>query len=439
MIVWTACGVLSLLGALAFAELSTVIPRSGAEYAYLVEAFTPLHRYIGQIPAFVCSWVYVFLLRPAEVAVIILTFAEYSIQPFSPLFGALCPESMTYVKKLLALLATCLITYINSTSVKLYVKLQNVFMLCKVAACILVVFGGIWWLSNGHVELLSNPFEGTTTSAGHIALAFYNGLWAYDGWSSSSVVTEEVKRPEVNILRSILIAVPLMTVLYVSMNLMYMSALTTIEMTSATAVAIVWAEKVLPSWMGFLIPLGVAISTFGCALSVQFGVSRLCYVASQEGHVPNFFNFVHIEKMTPAAAVGFQGLLSCVCILLGDITELIELASFLTWTFYGCAMVALIVLRRTKPDAPRPYKVPIVIPILVLCISLFLSITPIVHDPKWQYLFVLLFVLIGMVGYHFYIYERRKSHLLREYFHLFYCNSKICLLTTCSIDKYFDN
>ena len=411
LIVWATCGLLSLLGALAFAELSTVVPRSGAEYAYFVEAFSPLHSYAGQIPAFICSWVYVVLLRPAEVAVVMLTFAEYSVQPFSGFLQDLPPESMYRLKKLIAILALGLITYINLTSVKLYVKVQNVFTVCKVVACIVVIGGGIWWLCTGHTELLEKPFRGSTTSAGNVALAFYSGLWAYDGWTSAAIVTEEIQKPEKNILRSILIAVPLITVLYVSMNLMYMAALTIPEMAGASAVAVLWAERVLPRWLGFAIPLGVALSTFGCSLSIQFGVSRLCYVAGGEGHVPRVFSFVHMVKMTPAAAVAFQGLLAVICLLLGNIIALIEFASFLTWVFYGLAMVSLIIMRRTKPDAPRPYKVPIAIPWLVLCVSVFLAVTPIVHEPTLKYLFALLFILFGLVVYHTYVYKKVRSTL----------------------------
>lgn len=415
LIVWASCGLLSLLGALAFAELSTVVPRSGAEYAYFIEAFGPLHHYAGQIPAFICSWIYVMLLRPAEVAVIILTFAEYSVQPFSGYLDNLSAADTTTLKKLIAIMALGLITYINLNSVKLYVKVQNMFTVCKVLACMLVIGGGIWWLSTGHVELLKDPFRGTTTSVGNVALAFYSGLWAYDGWTSAAVVTEEIQRPEVNILRSILIAVPTITFLYVSMNLMYMAALTMPEMVNAPAVAVVWANRVLPSWMGFAIPLGVALSTFGCALSVQFGISRLCFVAGRQGHVPRVFSYVHIERMTPAPAVAFQGALSLICLLLGNITALIEFASFLTWVFYGLAMISLIIMRRTKPDAPRPYAVPIVIPWLVLAISIFLAVLPIIHEPSAKYLFALVFILFGIIVYHIFVYKKIRSSLSGEY------------------------
>jgi len=415
LIVWFSCGVLSLLGALAFAELSTVVPRSGAEYVYCLEAFGSLHPYAGQIPAFLCSWVYVMLLRPAEVAVIVLTFAEYSVQPFSGYLDTLSDYSITTLKKLIAIMALGLITYINLISVKIYVKVQNVFTVCKVVACMVVIAGGLWWLGSGHMELLNNPFHGTTTSAGNIALAFYSGLWAYDGWTSAAAVTEEIKKPEVNIFRSTLIAVPIITVLYVSMNLMYMATLTMSEMKNARAVAVLWADRVLPPWMGFAIPLGVALATFGCALSIQFSVSRLCFVAGREGHVPQVFSYVHIERMTPAAAVIFQCILSLTFMLVGDLITLIEFASFLMWVFYGLAMVTLIILRRTKPDAPRPYTVPIVIPWLVLGISIFLTLLPIVYEPSVKYLFVLAFILCGLIVYHIFVYKKISNALSGEY------------------------
>lgn len=186
------------VGALCFAELGTVIPKSGAEYAYLFETFSKQHKFWGPLPAFLCSWVYVVILRPAEIAVIVLTCAEYSIQPLAGVLGidALSADDQMRVTKLISLLMLFIITYINLSSVKLYVHINNIFSMCKVFACLVVIGGGIYQLGIGHTENLASGFQGTTTSPGHIALAFYNGLWAYDGWSSVTTVTEEIKQPE---------------------------------------------------------------------------------------------------------------------------------------------------------------------------------------------------------------------------------------------------
>lgn len=197
IIVWTVCGVISLLGALAYAELGTLVPRSGSEYAYFIDSFGPLHKFWGNLPAFVYSWIMIFIIRPAEVAVIILTFAEYMCQPILDVLCIQDYDETTKVVKAIALVALGIITYINISSVKLYVKVQNIFGSFKVIACLIVIFGGIYEVSIGNTKNLSKGFEGTTTSPKDIALAFYCGLWAYDGWSAVTIITEEIKRPEV--------------------------------------------------------------------------------------------------------------------------------------------------------------------------------------------------------------------------------------------------
>lgn len=106
LIVWAACGFISLLGALCFAELGTVIPRSGGEYVYLYETFSKLHKFWGPLPAFLCAWLYLLVLKPAACAVIILTCAEYAIQPFRSFIGLdhLDSDSQRNVIKLIGLL-----------------------------------------------------------------------------------------------------------------------------------------------------------------------------------------------------------------------------------------------------------------------------------------------------------------------------------------------
>ncbi|XP_029734960.1 b(0,+)-type amino acid transporter 1 [Aedes albopictus] len=415
LVVWAVCGIISLLGALCFAELGTVVPRSGAEYAYLIEAFKKTNKFWGPLPSFICAWVYVVVLRPAEIAVIILTFAEYSILPFSNILGlkSLPEEDLHNLIKLIALLGLGVITYINLSSVKLYVTINNIFGFCKVFACLIVIFGGIYQLAIGNTENLSRGFAGTNFSPGHIALAFYNGLWAYDGWSSVTTITEEIKRPEVNIPRSIIIAVPIITGLYVFMNMAYMTVLSPEEMIQSEAVGLDFGDRVLGSF-SFLIPLGVALSTFGCALSIQFGVTRLCYVASQEGQMLEPLSYIHVRRATPTPAVAMQGILAFAFILVGNIEELIELASFLIWFFYGSAFIALLTLRKTQPDTPRPYKVPLFVPIFALGVSIFLSIVPIIAEPSPKYFFAVAFILSGVAVYTPFVYYKIRPKWINK-------------------------
>lgn len=198
LVVWLVCGIISLLGALSFAELGTVVPRSGAEYTYLLECFSGLHPFWGPLPSFICAWVYIVILRPAEVAVIVLTFAEYSVQPIAHLIGLdqLSDDTQADITKLCALMALGVMTFINLSNVKLYVRINNIFSVCKVIVCLIIIVGGFYNLAMGNTKNLSSGFKGTTSNPGFIALAFYNGLWAYDGWSSVTTITEEIKAPE---------------------------------------------------------------------------------------------------------------------------------------------------------------------------------------------------------------------------------------------------
>jgi len=410
-LVGVVCGIISLLGALTFAELGTVVPRSGAEYAYLMDAYGPLHKFWGNLPAFIQAWVYVIVLRPAEVAVITLTFAEYLCKPILDAFGYCLPDPLD-LKKYVAILALGLITFINVSSVKLYVKIQNIFSSFKILACLIVILGGLYellWKKN--TEHLSKGFEGTNWDAGSIALAFYSGLWAYDGWNTVTTVTEEIMNPEKNIPRSIIISVPIVTFLYVFMNISYMTVLSIDEMTQATAVAVDFGEKVF-GYFSFIIPLGVALSTFGCALSIQFSVTRLCFVASQDGHMLENLSYIHVRKLTPVPSVVMQGLISLAFIIAGNIVELIEFASFLIWVFYGVAMGSLLVLRKTKKDVHRPYRVPTWIAYFIICVSIFLSVVPVVTDPSPKYLFAIGFILIGVFIYYWFIYKKRRPKIM---------------------------
>lgn len=195
------------------------------------------------------------------------------------------------------------------------------------------------------------------------------------------------------------------------MNMAYMTVLTPSEMMSAEAVAVTFGERVLGPF-AFLIPLGVALSTFGCAMSIQFGVTRMCFVAGQEGHMLEPLSYVHVKKATPGPAVALQGLLAFVFIVVGNIHALIDFASFLIWFFYGSAMVTLLVMRRTHAHLKRPYKVPIIIPIFILGVSLFLSITPIVTEPSFKYLSAVGFILIGVLVYIPFVYQKKRPAMM---------------------------
>lgn len=237
-VVWTGCGLLSLCGALAYAELGTMNTSSGAEYAYFMDAF-------GAWPAFLFSWVSTLVLKPSQMAIICLSFAQYAVEAFA----AEC-DPPGEVVKLVALLAIVLILLVNCWSVNLATGVQNAFTAGKLIAILVIVAGGTYKLIQGNTQHLHNAFDSfeektsdevknTAFNLGRLATAFYTGLWAYDGWNNLNYVTEEIKDPSKNLPRSIMIGIPLVTLCYALINVSYLAVMSPLEMIDSEAVAVV--------------------------------------------------------------------------------------------------------------------------------------------------------------------------------------------------------
>ncbi|XP_012266742.1 b(0,+)-type amino acid transporter 1 isoform X2 [Athalia rosae] len=386
-LVWTACGILSLCGALAYAELGTMNTSSGAEYAYFMDAF-------GAPPAFLFSWVSTLVLKPSQMAIICLSFAQYAVEAFV----AECnpPEE---VVKLVAILAIVVILLVNCYSVNLATSVQNAFTAGKLIAILVVIVGGSYKLIQGNTQHLSGAFDTVASlNVGRLATAFYTGLWAYDGWNNLNYVTEEIKDPSRNLPRSIMIGIPLVTLCYALINISYLAVMSPSEMVESEAVAVTFGNRIL-GVMAWLMPLSVAVSTFGSANGTLFAAGRLCFAASREGHLLDCLSYVHVRRFTPAPGLIFHSLVAGAMVLSGSIDSLIDFFSFTAWIFYAGAMVALLVMRKTRPDHPRPYKCPLPIPILVLGISAYLIVAPIIDKPQIEYLYAAGFIAAGMLFY----------------------------------------
>ncbi|XP_075227961.1 L-type amino acid transporter sobremesa isoform X2 [Lycorma delicatula] len=385
-IIWIACGVLSLFGALAYAELGTMNTSCGAEYAYFMDAFGPL-------PAFLFSWVSTLVLKPSQMAIICLSFAKYAVEAFV----TECEPPDTVVK-LVAVLAIMIIMFINCYSVSLATGVQNGFTAAKLISILIVICGGAYKLFQGNVQNFENMFTGNTASVGNIATAFYTGLWAYDGWNNLNYVTEEIKSPSKNLPRSIMIGIPLVTICYVLINISYLAVMSAAEMEESEAVAVTFGNRILGAF-AWLMPLSVTISTFGSANGTLFVAGRLCFAASREGHLLDILSYVHIRRLTPSPGLIFHSIIAVAMVLSGNMDSLIDFFSFTAWIFYGGAMLALIVMRYTRPNFPRPYKVPIIIPVVVLIISLYLIVAPIIDTPQIEYLYAAFFIVSGLILY----------------------------------------
>lgn len=368
ILVWILSGVLSMIGALCYTELGTMIPKSGGDYAYIKEAFGPL-------PAFLYLWVALFILVPTGNAITSITFAQYILQPF---WGT-CPAPFEAVR-LLAAATICILTAINCYNVKWVTRVQDIFTATKMLALAIIVVAGIYYACAGHVENFNRPIEGTNWDPGHIALAFYSGLFSYSGYNYLNFVTEELKDPYKNLPKAICISMPVVTVVYVITNIAYFVVLSKDDVLSSDAVAVTFGDKML-GMFSFLMPVFVACSTFGSLNGAIFASSRLFFVGAREGHLPRAICLISLKHFTPVPSLVLLGLITLALVMVEDVYALINYCSFVEALFIAVSILGLLYLRKVSPDVHRPIKVNLVLPVTFFVICAFLVTLPCYVSP----------------------------------------------------------
>ncbi|KAL4234943.1 b(0 +)-type amino acid transporter 1 [Mactra antiquata] len=399
LVIWGACGVLAMLGALSYAELGTSVPQSGGEHAYLMFTFGNGKYRIGTVLAFLYDWIGLFILRPTMFTVMTLSLGTYVVKPFFPT----CVEPPQLPVKLFTILAMFLLAALNSFSVKWATYLQNATTFTKLVAIGIITVGGIYNICIGKTDYISEGFQDTREDPSLIAIAFYNGLWAYDGWNNLNFITEELKEPEKNLPRSIMIGIPLTTIAYILCNIGYFAVMSKEEVLISHAVAVTWSDYML-GVVGWIMPIFVVLSCLGSANGCLFSTGRLCFAAARDEHFPSLLSYIQINRLTPMPSIIFTTVISIITLLPGDLSTLIDFYSFCIWVGYGATMTALIVLRFTEPDMKRPYKVPIIIPIFVLLMSIYLTVSPIIQTGRVTFFYAILFIFSGLLVYFPFVY-----------------------------------
>jgi len=366
--VWLMAGLISLLGTLSNAELAAMMPQTGGQYLFLQRAY-------GPFVAFLYGWALFAVIQSGSIAALSYVFAEYATQlvalpeaaaPLAdftfhlPLIGDLAPFKEIGVKGL-GTAVILLLTVVNYAGVRFGGVVQNVFSIAKMGAMVglamaVVVTPGVGQFTNLTADSgMIHPAGLAWWTA--VAAALQGAFWAYDGWHKITYIGGELKSPQRDLPRSLILGIVLVTGLYLLMSAVYSFVLPIDQMARSKLVAADVAERCFAGG-GRWIAVAVLLSTFGAANAVILTSARVYFSMGGRGMFPAVLGRAHLGFHTPAASLLVQAAWSILLLFSGTFDTLTDTLIFVSWFFYAANAWAVVVLRRREPEAPRPFKVP---------------------------------------------------------------------------------
>lgn len=365
--VWVVAGAVSLAGALCISELASRMPYAGGQFVYLREG-------LGPLSAFLYGWASLLIIQTNAIAAVALAFATY-LTPFIPLPG--------YGLKLVAIGAILFLTLANSRSLRVGANTQNIFSMAKGLALAGLILLCLWPGGKGLENLRPSwPEAWHAALVGSFGSALVGALWAYDGWICIAMVAGEVKIPEKNLPRALVLSTGIVAALYTLANLGYFRILSFPVAQSTSLVAADAAQIVFPHWGRQLFAATVVVATFGTAAAFVLACPRIYYAMAREGLFFRFLGAVHPRYSTPAAAILLQGIIAALLTLTGGYIRLFSNAMFAEFLFYGLSVVALMVLRKKHPDGAAGYRVGLYpwLPLAFIVFSVWFVVNMLVRD-----------------------------------------------------------
>ncbi len=350
--IWVAGGLLALTGALCYAELATTYPHQGGDYIYQSRAY-------GRWAGFLFGWSQLVIIRPGDIALVAFVFARYAQTLYAPFKNAI---------PLYASIAVIGLTMINILGVKEGKWTQNVLTVAKSLGLLVIVAAG--FLAPGS----SSAGTSEITMDG-LKLALILVLWTFGGWNEMAYVAAEVKRPERNIARSLVVGTVLVTVMYLLINGAFLHALGQDKMGSSQAIAVDAVSTVFPDLAGRLISIIICISALGGVNGLILTGARISYALGAEHTAFRGIGRWSPRYGTPVWALIVQGIISLGIVLLaGSFIDTILYFAPAAWLFFLATGLSVFVLRHKEPQALRPYKIPgFPIPAIIFCaFSLFM-------------------------------------------------------------------
>jgi len=423
--VWVITGFMTLTAAVSYGELSAMFPKAGGQYVYLKEAY-------NKLIAFLYGWSFFAVIQTGTIAAVGVAFSKFAAY----LIPAVSEDNILVrvpigsfnftlsAAQLVSILIIILLTYINTRGVKGGKIIQTTFTLTKllslfglIAFGFIMLKGDVWhanWTNAWDMHGLGK--DGSITSLtmaaalGAIAASMVGSIFSSDAWNNVTFIAGEMKNPQRNIGLSLFLGTMIVTLIYVSANVMYTAVLPLQEIASAEKdrVAVAASHVIFGNIGTVIIAIMIMISTFGCNNGLILAGARVYYTMAKDGL---FFKKTGTlnKNAVPEFGLWIQCLVASVLCLSGRYGDLLDMISFVVVIFYVLTIVGIYILRVKRPDAPRPYKAfgyP-VLPAIYVLMGLAFCVLLIIFKPQYTWP-GLIIVLIGIPIY--YISQRNVKH-----------------------------
>ncbi len=363
LLAWGVGGLLTMAGALTYAELGAALPEAGGQYVYLREAYGPM-------AGFLFGWILFLVYMTGGIAGLALAFAEYFGYFFPALsiqntlisthfhgFGLELPITLS-AGQLIGVGVIVLLSVVNFLGVVFGKTVQNLLTVLKIGILLVIISFG-FTLGKGHGFAFQlrggTSLEGSSLLMG-FGVALVAVIWAYDGWNNVNFVAGEIKNPRRNLPLALILGTLLVTVLYILINIIYFYALPFGETVGVVRIAEKATSALFGTSTGALISAAVMVSVFGSLNGSILTGPRVYYAMARDGLFFRKGERIHPRFHTPGFAIAIQALWASFLTLIGTFEQIFTFAMFMAILFWIAAAAAVFTLRKTRPDLPRPYK-----------------------------------------------------------------------------------
>jgi basic amino acid/polyamine antiporter, APA family len=451
---WLVTGFMTIVGALSYGELAAMMPHAGGQYVYLREALGPLW-------GFLYGWTLFLVIQTGTIAAVGVAFGKFLGHFFPsvaashwlwhiakvPQWHVTLPFTSTQIalggmdvglntQNLAGIAVVIFLTFLNVFGIKTGAMVQNIFTIAKVSALAGLVLAGIFvgrnaqaiaanfgnfWRSgalHSASGTLAGPFVGVLTI---LAVAQVGSLFSADAWNNVTFTAGEVRNPKRNLPLSLAIGTGVVIALYIAVNFIYLSVLPLdgnphgatvfargIKFATADRVGTAALQQMFGGSGAGLMAIAILISTFGCCNGLILSGARVYYAMAKDKLFFQATGNVHPKYHTPKNALIVQGIWTCILCLSGTYNDLLNYVIFAVLVFYILTIAGLFVLRRTEPNAERPYKAigyPI-LPAIYIVMALFIDVVLLLYKPEYTWP-GLIIVLLGIPVY--LIWSRRSA------------------------------